>query len=59
MQIVMNRGKWRLRTEKRRQIWFGRFYQYLLIPFDLSRLRQIVISLVTRLLTEGLLEVIS
>src|SRR6266481_5505686 len=47
-QMVMN-----LRREGESEL--APFDQNLLIPLDLSRLRQIVIKLVSRLLTEGLL----
>jgi hypothetical protein len=54
MRIVTNRGKMEAKAEKRRRIRLVRFCRNLRIPFDLSRLRQIVIILVVRLLTEGL-----
>src|SRR5260370_3473903 len=55
MRMMMNRDKKRSKTEKRRRIDLIPFDQNLLIPLDLSRLRQIVIKSVSRLLTEGLL----
>jgi len=61
-QCHMNCDEWRQMTTKvkkrlRREgeSELAPFDQNLLIPLDLSRLRQIVIKLVSRLLTEGLL----
>jgi hypothetical protein len=55
MEIELNCAKRRTKTEKRRQIRFARFHQNLLNPLDLSRLRQIMIKLLSGLLTEGLI----
>jgi hypothetical protein len=54
MRIAMNGGNWQQKLKGEGESGFPRFVQNLLIPFDLSRLRQIAIGLVTRLLTEGL-----
>jgi len=55
MQIAISRAKWRTKTDKGRRIRLVPFCHNLLLPLDLSRLRQLVINLVSRLLTEGLL----
>ena len=47
-------AKLRRETDKRRRIRLVAFCHNLLIPLDLSRLRQLVINLVSRLLTERL-----
>jgi hypothetical protein len=51
MRIVTNRDKLQTETEKANLTCL--FLSDLVIPFDLSRLRQIVINLVSRLPTEG------
>jgi len=53
--MVMNGGKWERKLKREGESELAPFDQNLLIPLDLSRLRQIVIKLVSRLLTEGLL----
>jgi hypothetical protein len=55
MRIVMNGGKGRQKLKREGESELTPFDQNWLIPLDLSRLRQIVIKLVSRLLTEGLL----
>jgi hypothetical protein len=55
MRIVMNGGNRRLKLKSEGEPELTPFDQNLLISIDLSRLRQIVIELVSRLLTEGLL----
>jgi len=55
MRIVMNCGKWRQKLKREGESELAPFDQNLVIPLDLSRLRQIVIKLIARLLTEGLL----
>ena len=54
MRIVMNGGKSRQKLKREDESWLAPFDQNLLISLDLSRLRQIVIKLVSRLLTEML-----
>jgi len=55
MRMVMNGGKWERKVKREGESELAPFDQNLLISLDLSQLRQIVISLVSRLLTEGLL----
>ena len=55
MRMVMNGGKWQRKLKREGESELAPFDQNLLISLDLSRLRQIVIKLVSRLLTEGLL----
>ena len=50
-----NRDEWQQKVTKTGESELVPFDQNLLIPVDLSRLRQIVIKLVSRLLTERLL----
>jgi hypothetical protein len=52
--MVMNGGKARQKLKREGESELGPFDQNLLIPLDLSRLRQIAIKLVSRLLTEML-----
>ena len=54
MRMVTNGGKWRLRLKREGESQLAPFDQNLLIPLDLSRLRQLVLKLGSRLLTEGL-----
>jgi hypothetical protein len=53
MQIAIDRAKWRTKTDEGRRIRLVPFCHNLLIPLDLSRPRQLLINLVSRLLTEG------
>lgn len=53
MRLVANGSIVEATTEKRRRIQLVQFCCNLRIPFDLSRLRQIVIILVVRLLSEN------
>ena len=53
--IVVNDGKSRPKGEQRRRKRFIGFSRNLLISFDYGQLRQVLIKLVVRLLTEGLL----
>ena len=52
--IAMNGGKSRTKVEQRRRKGFIRFSCNLLISFDYGQLRQVLMKLVVRLLTEGL-----
>jgi hypothetical protein len=54
MRIVANRRKWQRKLKREGESELPPFHQNLLIPLDFSRLRQIVIKLGSRLLTEGL-----
>jgi hypothetical protein len=53
--MVVNGGKMRIKGEQRRRKGFIRFSRNLLISFDHAQLRQVLIKLAVRLLTEGLL----
>jgi len=55
MQMVMNRDKSGTKAEKRRRIRLIPFCRNLLNPFEFARLWQLVMKLVSKLLTEGLL----
>ena len=52
MQVVIKCGKMLTKAEKRRLIRLIPFYRNLLFSFDFARLWQLVINLVSRLLTE-------
>jgi hypothetical protein len=52
MRIVANRRKWQRKLKREGESELPPFHQNLLIPLDFSRLRQIVIKLGSRLLTE-------
>jgi hypothetical protein len=56
MQLVINRTELEVKTNNRRRIRLVPYCQNLLIPLDLSRLRQLVINVVSRMLTEALLD---
>jgi hypothetical protein len=53
--IVVNGGKSRTKVEQRKRKGFIRFSRNLLISFDYGQLRQVLMKLGVRLLTEGLL----
>jgi hypothetical protein len=53
--IATDGDKKRTKGEQRRRNGFIRFGRNLLISFDYGQLRQVLIKLVVRLLTEGLL----
>jgi hypothetical protein len=53
--MVVNGGKMRTKAEQRRRKGFIGFSRNLQISFDYGQLRQVLIKLVVRLLTEGLL----
>jgi hypothetical protein len=53
--IVVNGGKMQTKGEQRRRKGFIGFSRNLLISFDYGQLRQVLMKLVVRLLTEGLL----
>ena len=53
--MVVNGGKMRTKGEQRRRKGFIGFSRNLLISFDYGQLRQVLMKLVVRLLTEGLL----
>ena len=55
MRIVTNGGKGRQKLIREGESELAPFDQNLLNPFDFARLRQLVMNLVSRLLTEGLL----
>jgi len=55
MRMMPSHAKKRTKKEKRRKICLTRFDQNLLTSLDLARLRQFMIKLNSRLLTEGLL----
>jgi len=52
--MVVNGGKMRTKGEQRRRKGFIGFSRNLLISFDYGQLRQVLMKLVVRLLTEGL-----
>jgi hypothetical protein len=52
--MAVNGGKMRTKGEQRRRKGFIGFSRNLLISFDYGQLRQVLMKLVVRLLTEGL-----